>query len=114
MGHLTPRFVECAPLSGAPMDAIAEVEGVPKVDDFDRIIGMPEPVVLNLGITQCYHELALAMSRFLADRLHSLGASIGDDQALSVVIRELDLPGIAARAGDAVARGNLKVFEEIG
>lgn len=143
------------------MDAIAEVVGVPTVDDVDRIIGMPDPVVRNLGITQCYHELAPAMSRrlagnanwcafatwaskkagrtirgedleksftsaierspvvaqlvpFLADRLHSLGASIGDDQALSVVIRELDLPGIAARAGDAVARGNLKVFEEIG
>ncbi len=36
--------------------------GVPTVADVDRIAALADPVVRNLQITQCYHELSLALA----------------------------------------------------
>ncbi|MBZ0277832.1 MAG: hypothetical protein K8I60_16920 [Anaerolineae bacterium] len=35
---------------------------IPTVTDVDRIAALSDPVIRNLQITQCYHELALAMT----------------------------------------------------
>ena len=35
---------------------------IPLVDDIDRISALADPVIRNLQITQCYHELALALT----------------------------------------------------
>lgn len=46
----------------------------PTVVDVDRIAAVSDPVVRNLQITQCYHELARAMGArdwaHLPDRMH--------------------------------------------
>ncbi len=36
--------------------------GVPTVADVDRIAALADPIVRNLQITQCYHELSLALA----------------------------------------------------
>ena len=35
---------------------------IPTTADVDRIAALPDPVIRNLQITQCYHELAVAMA----------------------------------------------------
>ena len=35
---------------------------VPNLDEVERIAKFPDPVIRNLQITQCYHELALALA----------------------------------------------------
>ncbi|MDR7420138.1 MAG: hypothetical protein QN178_14645 [Armatimonadota bacterium] len=133
----------------------------PAVDQVDRIAGLADPVVRNLQITQCYHDLSVAMRRFTSGGANwctfatwaskQAGSTIRSDdlpRALEDVLdrapefaRLLDLVVDAAslavasedatavrdalrqavnpqpafdRASGAVARGNLKVFAEIG
>jgi len=126
----------------------------------ERIGSIADPLLRNLRITQCYHELALALAvrtpglanwcsfatwaskqagqtirgedlermienrfehspmldelvRAVVERARALGAT---PQALEIrrALRELaDPAAIAARASEAVALGNLKVFAEI-
>ncbi len=134
---------------------------VPTVDDVDRISALPDPIVRNLQITQCYHELSRSMGELvgsganwctfatwaskqagqtirgddllkayedLAD--HSPEISAGLDVMLSYAAPLAHRPDVVAlreslrralnpeeafqRASDAVARGNKKVFDEIG
>jgi hypothetical protein len=35
---------------------------IPTTADVDRIAGLPDPVIRNLQITQCYHELAIVLA----------------------------------------------------
>lgn len=135
----------------------------PQPDDIRRIAALPDPVLRNLQITQCYHELAVAMSRLLPGGANwcavatwasrQAGQSIRREdlrRALERLLRESreireateileaegavinetpteSLAGAAAalrdavsptaafeRTADAVARGNRKVFVEIG
>jgi hypothetical protein len=127
---------------------------VPGIDDVDRIAGLTDPVIRNLQITQCYHELSGAMQPFtggaanwctfatwaskqagqtireedLARAVQELAAgspeiSVGleflvNSARVSIGWQDLVSPHEAraafSRAADAVARGNKKVFEEIG
>jgi hypothetical protein len=135
--------------------------GAPSVADVDAIVALADPVLRNLRITQCYHELSLAfhdrfggganwctfatwasrqagrsirredLSRAVEQALggvlsaselvgavaaaaRALGAAATVDQ-IRRRIREVIDPGAAAeRSAAAVARGNLKVFREIG
>ncbi len=50
----------------------------------------------------------------VAERLVSLGAALGIDEIRRIVKDALDIQTAAAIVADAVARGNLKVFAEIG
>ena len=43
------------------MAGLPAVEHIPTVAEVDRIAGLVDPVIRNLLITQCYHELAVAM-----------------------------------------------------
>jgi hypothetical protein len=135
----------------------------PTLADVDRIAALPDPVVRNLQITQCYHELSTAMasltgplanwctfatwaskqagqsirhedlSRTFEDLLSRSGGAaraIDDLAGAGAETRGLRLPDVDAlrealrqalspsaafeRVGDAIARGNRKVFEEIG
>jgi hypothetical protein len=133
----------------------------PAITDIDRIAAAGDPILRNLQITQCYHELSAALAartgpsanwctfatwaskqagqtirkEDLARKLESvLNTAPAPTQALQGVaasaqdigakrdvreIRELVWeawkPEAAVdRAGDAVGRGNKKVFEEIG
>ncbi len=133
----------------------------PTVADVERIAAMADPILRNLEITQCYHELALCLTartgvsanwctfatwaskqagqtirredviRALEDLLKSLALAaqaapdatrtvraLGSDQSDSEVEESLAavLNPLAPliRASDAVARGNRKVFAEIG
>ena len=134
---------------------------VPTTADVDRIVALPDSIVRNLQITQCYHELTKALaarlpgdanwctfatwaskqagqsirgqdlSRTLERRLEQspklhacaqvvaaqlkiLGVRLDVSEVRQVVEDAFDLPEILARSSVAVARGNLKVFEEIG
>ena len=133
---------------------------VPTVEDVDRIAKLGDPVLRNLRITHCYHQLSQAVAVYacpganwctfatwasrqagqtirgedlrraaesvigngeilsLIDRVarravvHLRGTSV---EALAAAIRQtLDPEAAFRRASDAVAAGNLKVFEEIG
>jgi len=133
---------------------------IPTLADVEAIAGLADPVVRNLRITQCYHDLSAAVAARTrpganwctfatwasrqagttirgedVERLieHTVGDALAVPQATLVVeaLRALgandDVAAIrgtlrtalgidraVARASDAVARGNLKVFAEIG
>jgi hypothetical protein len=134
---------------------------VPAITEIDRIAGTGDPILRNLQITQCYHELSAVLAERtgpsanwctfatwaskqagqtirkedLARKLESvLNTAPAPTQAMEGVaasaqdigarrdareIRALvwdawKLEEAAARASDAVGRGNKKVFEEIG
>jgi hypothetical protein len=133
----------------------------PRVNEIQRIVAIPNPVVRNLEITYCYSLLAAACvarngeganwctyatwaSRQAGgtirgeDLLDNLGRTLGESRwvlhpfatfwrkllrrglfergtRIGRLTHELHTPFDAfERASDAVARGNLKVFEEIG
>jgi hypothetical protein len=133
----------------------------PSVDDVQRIVAIPNPVVRNLEITYCYSRLAAACATrngeganwctyatwasrqagrtirgedLLEHLEHRLGKGrwvvhpmatlwrrllrrglFQRETRLGHLTHELHTPFDAfERASDAVARGNLKVFEEIG
>ncbi len=134
---------------------------IPTLADVDRITALSDPVLRNLHITQCYHELAQPLvartgqsanwctfatwaskqagvtirkedlARELEQRAaprgpapaaapglvaaaHSAGARV-DGAALDQIVWEAWNPLASFdRASDAVARGNRKVFAEIG
>jgi hypothetical protein len=135
----------------------------PTTAEVKAISALADPVVRNLRITQCYHELAVAMSTLTGpganwcavatwasrqagqsirkeDLTRALEELIGSSEDAAQAVRELtadgaQLPGGDARSlvgagaalwqainpasafqrnSDAVARGNRKVFEEIG
>lgn len=136
---------------------------MPTPDHIERIAAIDDPIVRNLQITQCYHELAAAMGRLLPgganwcavatwasrqagssirqedlrqtlqrllrdsreateaiETLHVEGANLNEGGTESLAgaaaaIRDAINPAAAFdRTADAVARGNLKVFAEIG
>ncbi len=134
---------------------------IPTTAEVEDIAGLSDAPLRNLRITQCYHELALAMAQHtqghanwcvfatwaskqagqtirkedLARTLESLlgsdaaarqaaqklaaaaqraGAKIGAEQIVSFVLKVLDPEAAFSRSSEAVARGNLKVFAEIG
>lgn len=133
----------------------------PTVLDVERIAAQDDPVIRNLRITQCYHELALAMvercgwnanwctfatwasrqagqtirkedlartlehtlgndpdalraAEDLAVGLQQVGIKLGVDEIVRFVWKVLDPEAAIAHSSEAVARGNLKVFAEIG
>ena len=135
----------------------------PTLDDVRRIADQPDPIVRNLQITQCYHELAVCLAHHLPSGANWCAAATWASRQAGQSIRRQDLQralerllrhsqdadeaawalaaegaairgegteslaGAAAalrealspsaafdRAADAVARGNRKVFEEIG
>lgn len=133
----------------------------PTLADVERIAAQTDSVVRNLQITQCYHELSVALfartglhanwctfatwasrqagqsirkedlRRFLQSMLESssatylavdntaglaqrLGAKSSRMEIRQEVWKQLDLSRVVDHTSQAVARGNLKVFEEIG
>ncbi len=136
---------------------------IPTVAGVERITAIVDPVLRNLQITQCYHELAAAMAGMIgpganwcavatwasrqagqsirqedlqralqrrlrgsadageaAQAMAAAGQEIAGDQGRSVVgavdaLWDALNPAAAfERTAEAVARGNRKVFEEIG
>ena len=133
---------------------------IPTVDEIDRITRIADPVLRNLRITHCYHELSLAVAARAtpganwctfatwasrqagqtirgedlaraADSVmgapevralieHAVRLAAGELRGTSIdgltasVRRILDPEAAFRRASDAVAAGNLKVFDEIG
>ncbi len=133
---------------------------VPTVEEIDRIATLADPVLRNLRITHCYHQLSRAVAvhacpganwctfatwasrqagqtirgedlqraaesiigngeiQGLIDRVarravaHLGGTSV--DALAAAIRRTLDPEAAFRRASEAVAAGNLKVFEEIG
>lgn len=135
----------------------------PSPADVARIAALPDPITRNLRITQCYHELAVALGRLLpgeanwcavatwasrqagysirrqdlrrtlerllresreareaTEALEAEGGIIREESTESlagaaVALRDAVNPAAAfERTADAVARGNRKVFAEIG
>lgn len=133
---------------------------IPDVEDVRRIAAVADPVIRNLQITQCYHELSTVLAsrtglsanwctfatwasrqagqtirkedlaRLLQNRLNrspsalqageniaAATARTGDAQLegrQTLALQTRAFTPAIERAGDAVARGNKKVFEEIG
>lgn len=136
---------------------------IPTVADVERITAVADPVVRNLQITQCYHELATAMANLIgpganwcavatwaskqagqsirqedlqralqrrlrgsadageaAQAMAAAGQEIAGEEGRSVagavdaLWDTLNPAAAFERTADAVARGNHKVFEEIG
>lgn len=139
------------------MPTLAASAPVPTVDDVDRIAAVPDPIVRNLQITQCYHELARAMiartginanwctfatwaskqagqtirkqdfarlfeahsSSVDADTtivatVQALGSRRAPQEIIEAAQQAFNPRAALDQASDAVARGNKKVFEEIG
>jgi len=44
------------------MNRLPTIDPIPTVADVERITALPDPVLRNLLITQCYHELAVVMT----------------------------------------------------
>jgi hypothetical protein len=131
------------------------------ISEVDRIAALTDPVLRNLQITQCYHELALVLAvrtsqsanwctfatwaskqagqtirkedlgRTLEAILGSeaaavkaaqdlqaaaqrLGAQLGVEEILELIWKAYDPQTVFDHSSAAVARGNLKVFAEIG
>lgn len=131
---------------------------IPTVAEVDQIAALADPIIRNLRITHCYHELALAMTermgksanwctfatwaskqagqtirkedfaRTLENLLNqsatampeivasvqSLGSHQSEDEIQESVFEVLNPLAAFTRASEAVARGNKKVYEEIG
>lgn len=133
----------------------------PNVEDIDRIARLNDPILRNLQITQCYHELSECLAErngfcanwctfatwasrqagqtirgedlirafeerfFLSPeisaaledingKLVQLGAELQAGFSAKEILQAFNPAAAFARASDAVARGNKKVFEEIG
>jgi hypothetical protein len=134
---------------------------IPTVSEVARIAALSDPVLRNLQITFCYHQLARVMpertgweanwctfatwaskqagqtirkedlaralegflddnaerekqtDHFLAD-VRRLGVKVERRKFIDLMWKAVDADGAFARSSDAVARGNLKVFAEIG
>jgi hypothetical protein len=133
----------------------------PKPDDVERIANIADPVIRNLQITQCYHELGLALAertggganwcafatwaskqagqtirkedlartlqlmlgseaaaqeavQDLMEAARWLGARLKIEELMDLLWKAYDPQAAFERASEAVARGNLKVFAEIG
>jgi hypothetical protein len=136
-------------------------QSLPTLADVERIGALDEPVIRNLQITQCYHELALGLAAFsgpganwcsfatwaskqagqtirqedlartferlagtdemirqaarrLASAAAGVGLRLGIDELLAFIWKVWHPAAAFERASAAVARGNLKVFAEIG
>lgn len=134
---------------------------LPSVADVARISALTDPVLRNLQITQCYHELSAVMASRLGlcanwctfatwaskqagqtirkeDLKRTLESALGNSPLVAAAVERTaiaakqigaagDVSGIKRaiweaigpgaviqRTSDAVARGNQKVFEEIG
>lgn len=142
------------------MSALPASETIPTPADVARIAAVSDPARRNLQITQCYHELALALAartgpganwctfatwaskqagqtirredlqRTIEDLFdpafsaqaapeleasaHDLGSNRTPEEIHETVAEVLNPLNALQRASDAVARGNLKVFAEIG
>lgn len=137
------------------------IKSIPAVAEVDQIAALADPVIRNLQITQCYHELALALTlrtgisanwctfatwasrqagqtirkedlaRVIEDVLNrapasaqlapdvvasaqALGSPRAEDEIQESVAEVLNPLAALDRASAAVARGNRKVYEEIG
>ena len=133
----------------------------PNVEDIDRIARLNDPILRNLQITQCYHELSECLAerngfcanwctfatwasrqagqtirredlirafeeRFflspeisatledISAKLVQLGVRLQAGFSAKEILQAFNPAAAFARASDAVARGNKKVFEEIG
>jgi F0F1-type ATP synthase delta subunit len=130
------------------------------MSDVERIAAQPDPVLRNLAITHCYHQLAIALTERTGleanwcafatwaskqagqtirkeDLARTLRAYLGNEQRVKeaeqfvMLLRKMGVrvsgrnlvelmwratnpESIFAHSSDAVARGNLKVFAEIG
>ncbi|MEP7341169.1 MAG: hypothetical protein ABI977_25790 [Acidobacteriota bacterium] len=134
---------------------------LPSVADVERISALADPVLRNLQITQCYHELSAVMAARMGlcanwctfatwaskqagqtirkeDLKRTLESALGNSPLITAAVERVaiaakhigaagDIGGIKRtiweaigpgaviqRTSEAVARGNLKVFEEIG
>jgi len=143
------------------MAGLPALDHIPTVAEVDRIAALADPVIRNLQITQCYHELALTMAartgvcanwctfatwaskqagqtirredlaRALQDAFGSapapvqamrdlisfaqaFGSKRSRSQVQALVTGLLSPRAAIERASEAVARGNKKVYEEIG
>jgi len=132
----------------------------PTISEVERIAALPDPVLRNLQITQCYHELALVLAertgwsanwctfatwaskqagqtirkedlgrlfeaalgseaafqaaQALKAAAQRLGIQLGVEKILELIWKAYDPQAAFDRSSAAVARGNLKVFTEIG
>ncbi len=133
----------------------------PSISDIERIAALSDPVIRNLQITQCYHELALVLAertgtganwctfatwaskqagqtirkedlartlenilgseqaavqagKNLATAAQQIGKKYSVDDIFKFVWKVLDPEEAFNHSSEAVARGNLKVFSEIG
>jgi len=143
------------------MSSIPQTRPIPTVAEVDRITALSDPIIRNLQITQCYHELSAALAgrtsrsanwctfatwaskqagqtirkedlaRTLENVLSAapattqatgsvaaaarhLGATRDREEIQEVVWEAVNPAAAIERASDAVARGNRKVFAEIG
>ncbi len=137
----------------------APIHPVPTLAEIERIAALTDPIIRNLQITQCYHELAVTMTartgvsanwctfatwasrqagqtirkedlaRTLENILRSaptlqtadvaaaaqaLGSPHSQAEIQETVVELLNPLAAFNRASEAVARGNKKVYEEIG
>jgi predicted O-linked N-acetylglucosamine transferase (SPINDLY family) len=132
------------------------IDPIPTTTEVERIVAISDPILRNLQITQCYHELAVALTlrtgmcanwctfavwaskqagqtirqedfARLFDTILSaqaaadvvpaaqgFGSPCSDVEIQETVTQVLNPLAALERASIAVARGNRKVFEEIG
>ncbi|MFC3895296.1 hypothetical protein ACFOWZ_27775 [Lentzea rhizosphaerae] len=75
----------------------ADVHGVPVVGDVDRIAAHPDPVVRNLQITHCYHQLSLALAARTGGSANWCTFAVWASKQIGQTIRQEDLARTAER-----------------
>ena len=75
----------------------AGAPAVPTVVDVARIAAHPDPVVRNLMITHCYHELSTALSAFTGGSANWCTFAVWASKQVGQTIRQEDARRFAAR-----------------
>jgi hypothetical protein len=74
-----------------PADAACQGGGVPTVSEVDRIAAYTDPVVRNLQITQCYHELSSALAARTGGAANWCTFAVWASKQVGQTIRQEDL-----------------------
>jgi hypothetical protein len=85
---------------------------VPTIDDVERIRGIQDPVVRNLQITQCYHELSAGLANRLGMQANWCTFATWASKQAGQTIRKQDLERLLERLLTQ-SRATLQASEEV-
>jgi hypothetical protein len=91
VSSLTERNLNYGPGVTAAGDLVQPWASPPSVSDVERITALTDPVVRNLQITQCYHELSLALGTRTGSQANWCTFAVWASKQAGQTIRKQDL-----------------------